>query len=111
MSRALRRRLTLERLAATQDGAGGRNEAWEPIAALYAQLVPVGGRETLSGGRSASRMTHKAYVRHQSFGAPSRPKADQRFREDNRIFAIRAVSEADEHRGYLVCWLEEGAPS
>lgn len=111
MSRALTRRFTLEELAATPDGAGGQTEAWTAVATLYAELKASSGRERASGGRTAARVTHRAWVRFVEYGAPGRPRPDQRFREGDRVFAIRAVAEADERRGYLICWLEEGALS
>ena len=111
MSRALRRRFELEALTQTGDGAGGLSESWTPVTTIYADVVASTGKETLSGGRAAARVTHKAFIRHQPFGAPSRPRPDQRFREGARSFAIRAVAEADDRREYLVCWLEEGALS
>lgn len=111
MSRNLNRRLTLEALSATPDGAGGQAEHWSAVATHFADVRSYSGREREVGGRASARVTHKALIRHVAFGAPTRPRPDQRFREGDRIFAIRAVAEADDRRGYLLCWLEEGALS
>lgn len=109
MTATMNRRLVLEERAAAPDGAGGMEEIWEERGAHWAALAPASSREIMAGGRPASFVSHKALIRHAPFGAPERPMPDQRFREDERIFAIRAVSEADDRREMLICWLEEGA--
>ncbi|MFV0473513.1 MAG: phage head closure protein [Pikeienuella sp.] len=109
MSGDMNRRLALEARTAAPDGAGGIEEAWVELGVHWAALTPVSGRETFNAGRPVSRVTHKAWLRYVAFGAPERPLADQRFREGERIFAIRGVGEADDRRERLICWLEEGA--
>lgn len=103
------RRLTLEERTATPDGAGGLSESWTVRGVHWAALKAASAREGSAGGRPASRVTHRALIRYADFGAAQRPAPDQRFREGERIFAIRGVAEADDRRERLICWLEEGA--
>lgn len=105
----MNRRLALEARATAPDGAGGVAESWVELGVLWAALRAVSARESFAGGRPAARVTHRALIRYAAFGAPERPVPDQRFREGERVFAIRGVAEADERRERLVCWLEEGA--
>ena len=109
--RTLNRKFTLEALAATPDGAGGQAEVWAPLGEHFVSLTASAGRERNPGGRPSARVTHTCWLRYYDYDDPARPRPDQRFREGTRIYAIRAIAEADDLRRYLVCWLEEGALS
>lgn len=109
MSAALTRRMVLEARAAVPDGAGGSVEAWTELGAHWAALSAVSARERTVGARPVAAVTHRALIRFSEFGSPERPVADQRFREGERVFGILGVSEADDRRERLICWLEEGA--
>lgn len=109
MSGEMTRRLVLEERMAAPDGAGGLFESWGTRGVLWAAIEAASARENFAGGRPASRVTHRARIRYAAFGAAERPVPDQRFREGERIFAIRGVTEADDRRERLICWLEEGA--
>lgn len=111
MTVRLNRRLVLEERQSAEDGAGGLTAAWVEVGVHFAALSAQSGREISQGLMPSSRVTHKGMIRYAPPGSPTRPRADQRFREGGRVFAIRAVAEADDLRGYLVCWLEEGALS
>ncbi|QIE54509.1 phage head closure protein [Pikeienuella piscinae] len=108
MSGELTRRLTLEERATTPDGAGGLSDSWVVRGVHWAEIKTASAREGFAGGRPASRVTHRALIRYADFGSDQRPVPDQRFREGERIFAIRGVAEADDRRERLICWLEEG---
>lgn len=103
------RRLVLEERQSSPDGAGGRGELWAAVAEFGADIIARGAREGFAGGQGVSRVSHRAQIRFVPYGDAKRPKPDQRFREGSRIFAIIGVSEADQRRGLLTCWLEEGA--
>ena len=105
MIRTLNRKFTLEALAASPDGAGGQSEAWTPLGEHFVALSASAGRERDSGGRPSARVTHRCWLRYHDYDDPARPRPDQRFREGSRIYAIRAIAEADDLRRYLVCWL------
>lgn len=111
MRGALTRRLALEARADAPDGGGGLAENWEARGVIWAAIRPVSARERFTGARPAAIVTHRATIRYAEFGAPERPVPDQRFREGARVFAIRGVTEADDRRERLHCWLEEGALS
>lgn len=106
---ALNRKLILESEERVGDGAGGWTTAWKALGDVWASIESRFGREIDEGGRERSRVSHRITVRGADFGAPSRPRADQRFREGARVFHIRAVAEADLRGRYLVCWADEEA--
>jgi head-tail adaptor len=107
----LRRRLVLEDAAATEDSGGGRAVVWVPLGVVWADVRAVSGTESLAGDRDLTRVTHRILVRAAPAGSPARPRADQRFREGSRVFALLAVAEADPRGRYLICWAEEGSGS
>ncbi|SEA23117.1 head-tail adaptor protein [Rubrimonas cliftonensis] len=106
----LNRLLTLEAPTRAEDGAGGATLGWTPLGAHWAELRSTSAREGVAGGVEASAVTHRATLRWAPFDAPSRPTAQQRFREGRRVFDILGVTEADPRNAHLHVWLREGAP-
>jgi head-tail adaptor len=103
----LNRRLMLERPERVADGAGGFNETWTAAGQLWAEVSARTGAERRVGGAARSQMRFKIVVRNAPMGADSRPSPDQRFREGDRVFVIRAVAERDPARMYLTCFADE----
>lgn len=103
----LARRLILEEAVRAPDGAGGFSEHWQALGSLWAEVVPRTGRER--GGEAVSLSTTKfrITVRAAPQGAPSRPRAGQRFRDDTRLFRIEAVTERDAQARFLTCFATE----
>jgi SPP1 family predicted phage head-tail adaptor len=101
-------RLTLEAPQRVADSGGGWQVTWQALGTLWAELRPVHGRETVSGARESTRVTHRVTVRAAPEGSPRRPVAEQRFRQGGRLFAIRGVADQDGTGAYLTCWVEEG---
>lgn len=111
MSARLSRRLVLQERTAAPDGAGGDAGVWTDRGVHWAAVEPRGARERVLAGREASFVTHRAKMRHFDPGDPARPRADQRFVDGDRVYAIRGVTELGDRRSHLICWLEEGASS
>ncbi|QDL93082.1 head-tail adaptor protein [Paroceanicella profunda] len=105
---ALRRLLVLEAPERSADGGGGVVVSWEALGALWADVQPVSGRETIIGAREHARVSHRIMVRGAPEGSPARPRPEQRLREGARVFAVHAVSEHDPMGRYLTIWAEEG---
>ena len=87
--------------------AGGGGLDWLELGVLWGAITPRAGRELERGGRQGSRVSHRILVRAAPVGASTRPRADQRFRENGRTFRIRAVTEADARGRFLTCWADE----
>jgi head-tail adaptor len=54
-----------------------------------------------------STFGYRVIVRAAPVGSIERPAAQQRFREDARIFTIEAVAEYDPEGRYLLCLVQE----
>ena len=98
----LRYRVTLERPVRTEGEGGAAEIAWTSVSGLFAQIVPVTGREIVTADGIAARVTHKVLVRAGIEIAP-----EMRFREALRVLEIRAVLDLDGRRRWLECLCEE----
>jgi len=103
----LSRQLVLETPDRLSDGAGGYVKGWVPLGVVWAQVTARSGRETAQKGAPVTSASYKITVRSAQIGSDQRPKAQQRFREGDRIFAIEAVVEADALGRYLTCYAQE----
>jgi head-tail adaptor len=106
----LKRALLLEAVERSPDGAGGFSETWSALGTLWAEVLPGSGSDVLGEERMLSAVPYRIVVRAARSGAPSRPKAGQRFREGTRLFPIQAVTERDEAGRYLTCFVREEVP-
>ncbi len=105
----LSRKLVLEGRTDLPDGAGGFETTWTALGTIWAEVTPRTGSEVVRAGRDTSRQRFRIVVRGAPFGAPSRPRPDQRFREGDRIYPIYAVTELDRPGHFLICDCEAGA--
>lgn len=103
----LNRALILEAPEHVSDGAGGFTQVWLPLGTLWAEITARTGRETDHVGTPVSQVGYRIVVRGEPFGAASRPKPEQRFRDGQRRFTIHAVAERDPDGRYLTCFAEE----
>lgn len=98
----IRYRLILDKAAATADGGGGEVVAWNPVAALWGEIVPVRAEEAPVGEGVATRITHRIVIRRRGDVA-----GGDRFRIDGRSFLIRGVHDPAEDGRFLACLAEE----
>ncbi len=103
----LNRRLVLETPQRVSDGAGGFTETWVALGEHWAEIKPGTGRETAGEFLTLSAVRYRIIVRAAPVGSDARPKADQRFREGDRLYRIAAVTEHDPRGHYLVCFARE----
>jgi head-tail adaptor len=103
----LNRLLALEEAVRVPDGGGGSSLTWVERGKLWAEVRPLrageGAGESVTVSTAALRIT----VRAAPAGAPSRPRAEQRFREGERVYRIHAVTEIDGRMRYLACQASE----
>ncbi len=62
----LRQKLTLQSEIQTADGAGGYTRSWEEVAELWAEIIPISGREKLFAMQLESSVTHRVLIRWRS---------------------------------------------
>ncbi|WP_456388451.1 head-tail adaptor protein [Profundibacter sp.] len=103
----LNRKLVLEDAEQVPDGSGGYAENWVALGVVWAEITAGSGREKAGEFITVSSVPYRITVRAAPVGAPSRPKADQRFRDGSRLFRINAVTELSGRAHYLVCYANE----
>lgn len=106
----LNRSLQLESAMRAPDGAGGYDTVWTPVAALWAEVVAGTGRDAAGEEVILTSVNYRITVRAAPPGAANRPRPEQRFREDTRVFTILAVAERDPDGRWLACTCREEAP-
>lgn len=102
-SSRLRQRLTLQRENKTPDGAGGYVRNWENAADLWAEIIPLRGKEEFFAARLQTKATHRILVRYRQ-GV----EAGQRLVFDTRAFYIRHIADAGINSDVLELLTEEG---
>ncbi len=105
---AMNTELVLEAPRRVTDGGGGFDVVWAPVGTLWVDMRSIGARERVSGVRETSRVTHRITLRSAPANSPRRPTSECRFRQGERVFAIRGVADADGKNQYLTCWAEGG---
>lgn len=103
----LNRSLVLETPVSVPDGAGGFSETWEELGRHWAEVRPGTGREKAADFVTLSTVPYRITVRAAAPGGQSRPGAEQRFRDGDRIYRILAVTERDPSARYLLCFCRE----
>ena len=103
----LNRQLVLEAPVRLADGAGGYAETWTPLGTLWAEVTARTGTERAVANVPVSRVSYRIVVRGVPEGSSMRPAPDQRFRQGERRFVIRAVAEHDANGRYLTCFADE----
>ncbi|OJF95896.1 phage head closure protein [Pararhizobium antarcticum] len=95
-------RLELEMPQPVTDGQGGIVAGYAIVASLWAMIEPVAMPDREQADRAVFSITHRITIRFRDDVT-----AGMRFRKGARLFIIRAHSDPDERRRYLVCRCEE----
>lgn len=103
-SSRLRQRLTLQKEVHAADGAGGYIRSWQDVADLWAEIIPLRGKEGFFAARLQSTVTHRILIRYRQ-GVD----AGQRLVFESRAFHIRHVADAGSGGDVLELLVEEGA--
>lgn len=104
----LSRKLELQTLTRTPDGAGGYVGAWQTLGTHWGAVEPGRGRIETGDGHVRTRASYKITIRAVPPVSPSRPKAGQRFWDGSRAYLIRAMADAADAR-HLICYADEEA--
>lgn len=98
----LNKRVGLQQLTQTPDGAGGFTEEWATIATLWAEVAPVSAFERLQADQLRAGVSHRVTIRHRA-GVT----AKHRLQLGARTFQVQGVRNPDEANERLVLDCEE----
>lgn len=99
---ALRHRLIIEAPIETPDGIGGVTRTWTALATLWGEIEPLAADDVMLADKRIGLVTHKIHVRHRLDVTVA-----HRFRLGSRIYAVRAVRDAEERGRFLECLCAE----
>lgn len=92
----LDRRVTLQRLSVSRDGAGAALHAYTDVATVWAAVEPVKGDEFAQADKTMSSVSHRLLLRYRADVEPTWQVLYGR-----RRFAIQAVLNSQESRREL----------
>lgn len=100
----LRHNVELQSSTSTVDTYGQKTKTWHPYAIVWAEIVPLAGRELEHAKQVSAETNHRIRIRYRSDVA-----AVDRVKWDNRIFEITAVLDADHRKTELTLMASEVA--
>jgi SPP1 family predicted phage head-tail adaptor len=86
----LNRRLVLETLVETADGAGGVARSYEVVTTLWASLTPRTANDNVAADALGASISHRIVIRYRDDLT-----LRHRFRDGARIFHLVAIRERD----------------
>ena len=99
---ALRVPMVLERGLQVDDGLGGQDETWLPVATVHARVERRSDRQDDTAGQDIETTLHAITIRHRAD-----VESGMRLRLGARVFRIVTVTDPDETGRFLVCNTEE----
>ena len=102
---AMRHRLRLEAPDYTPGEGGSATVTWQPVATLWAEVVPLSGRETFQADGLTAVTNFEVRTRYRADITP-----EMRLVMDERVLDIRAVRDIEGRRRWLSCLCEERGP-
>jgi SPP1 family predicted phage head-tail adaptor len=97
----MRYRITLQYPMGTVDDWGNALDSWQDLATVWADIVPMSGREYLTASQATSETTYKIYIRY----IPNiNPK--MRIIHNEQVYEINAVL-GDRRSGMLTIMVKE----
>jgi SPP1 family predicted phage head-tail adaptor len=105
----LDRRVTIQALTETSDGAGGQDRAWSDVTTVWASIEPGSGREFVAAQQMQPELSHVVRI-HFRTGVTSKHKLKYAPNGVARSFSIHAVIDPHEENEQLVLLCAEVAP-
>lgn len=107
----LDKRISIQRRSATKDSYGQELDAWTTIAAVWAQVKPLSGKERLRTAAMVveSILTHTVTVRYSASLMPPAEADAWRIVYGTRILNITAARDVDEDRRFIEFDCTEGS--
>ncbi|MDB4952079.1 MAG: head-tail adaptor [Gemmatimonadetes bacterium] len=99
----LRQRVTLQSKVRTPDGGGGGAEAWVDGKTVWAEVMPLDGRELVQAMQVHPSVSHRVTIRYRA-GVSSAMRALYA----GRVLDIRSVVDRDERHEALQLLCVEG---
>lgn len=99
----LDQRVTIQHRSRVKDGGGGSVETWVPLATVWAEQWPVGGRERAEAHQVQAAATVRFRVRRRADLT-----TDMRVTWNGRAYNVRHVADAGAREPFMVLDCESG---
>lgn len=107
-SGTLRKRLTFQTKATTQDALGQPVNTWTDAFTCWGEVSPLSGRELIAAAAVQSEVTHTISVRYRSELAIPKTVAAMRVLYKSRVFNLTAPMNEDERDRLVTIMASEG---
>ena len=97
----MRYRITIEQSCGNQDEYGNITDEWIDVCTVWADIVPLSGREYLAAEQNMSETQFKIYIRYRD-GVTAKMRA----REGNHVYELLSVL-GDRRSGMLTLMAKE----
>lgn len=104
----LRKRLTFQTKATTEDALGQPVNTWTTAFTCWGEIQPLTGRELIAAAAVQSAVSHTVTVRYRSELANPKTVAAMRILYNTRVFNIHAPMNEDERNRVVTLMVEEG---
>lgn len=96
----LRQRIIIQQTTPSRDAMGGVTDSWGTYATVWANVVPLFGKEWNSANKENAELGHKMIIRYYTGITPA-----MRVSWNSRVFDIEAVLNIDtrNHEMHLLC--------
>jgi len=84
----LRHRVRIETLSGASDAYGEQSKTWTPYATVWAEILPITGKERMSADQVQADITHKITIRATSTRVPPSARVVFNSQGADRIFNV-----------------------
>lgn len=99
----LSHRITLQAAVTSRDEFGGVAHTWTPVATVWAEIVPLSGREFVAAQAAQAGVTTRITIRYRDGVTPS-----MRILHDGVTYSIKAVLPDPTLRRHITLMCEQG---
>ena len=104
----LRHQIVIEQQSASLDSFGGQVQTWSTVNTVFADIVPLSGRELEAAQAINTEISHQIRIRYQPALTDPKVVAAYRVRFGARLFNIHAAFNVDERNNELNLLAGEG---
>ena len=99
----MRHRVTFQGLIKTPDGYKGNVKTWQDVITVWAQVIPITGREYFYAHQIKNEITHRVRIRYRTD-----INVEMRVLFGERVFTIESIIDIGERREYMEIRCMEG---
>jgi SPP1 family predicted phage head-tail adaptor len=104
----LRHRMLFQQVSSTQDAYGQPLTSWTDVATVWAEILPLSGRELVNAQAVAPEVSHQITIRWKSELSNTKAVAAMRAVYKGRYFNITAPMNVDERNRVIILLATEG---